>query len=138
MAGKPHGAQKEKWERHRGGKQRKIKHDAQAVFTPGAQLAHKGVGKARRRAAHKARQGRQKRSPVKAGLDNQHAAQQRREHAGDLHGGGPLLQQEHGENNGEKGRELIEHVGIRQHQMVHSIEIQQQADGTENGPAGKV
>ena len=53
---------------------------------------------------------------------------------GGLHGPYPLLQQKDRKQDGEKGRELVEHIGVREVEPVDGVEIQHQPRRAENAP----
>ena len=74
MSCQPHRAEEEKRQGHHRGKQGKIEHNPQAVFSSLPQFAHEGIRKTRSCAAEKACQGRKKGRALEAGLDDQYAA----------------------------------------------------------------
>ena len=117
------------------GKYREEKHNECSVFSVKAQLPHPCIGKARGRAAERADD---RRNEIAAGeLTGLHDAQ----HAGksdddaeDLHFLRLFTEQKDREDNGEKGRQFVQHVGIRQKEHAACIEIAEDTQRPEDGP----
>ena len=123
-----HGPERKDQKRQAGqtGKRRKIEHDALAVLLPRAQLAHKGIGRARAHAADSPGKRGKRRWVAEARLDDAHAARKGHQHAQHLHPARLLLQQKDGKQDRKERRELVEHVRIGEIELPDGIEIAQQ------------
>ena len=117
------------------GERREVKHDAAAVFPARAEITHERIRSARAQPAEHTGQRREHLGIIEARLDDTHAAAEGDQHTKDLHKVRLFAQQEDRKQDGEKRRELVEHVRVRQVQLADGIEIAQQAQRTEKAPA---
>ena len=126
-------SQQEVGQQDQGGKTGKESDDGRSLHPLQAQLPHIGVGRARRKSTQDADQGRE-REDAGGWLGHKGRADECEEDAQPLDPVGLLTQDKDGHEDGEKGRELVEHVGIRNPQMIHRPEIGQDPGGPEDAP----
>ena len=117
------------------GERREVKHDPAAVFSARTQIAHERVRSARAQPAERAGQRRERLRIIEARLDDAHTATEGDQNAEHLHEVRLFAQQENRKHDGEKRRELVEHIRVRQIQPADGIEIAQQAQRAEKTPA---
>ena len=111
-------------------KQGKPQHDHRAALAALSKVPDEGVAKSRRQTARDAHK------PVQRGhagrrLYDKCRADQRQNHRYPLHRVGLLLEDNVRHRNGEEGRELVEHAGVRNVQMVRRIKVTQDSAGAE-------
>ena len=123
------------WEKSVPGRQTAQEKAEMAVLPLDAQLPDEGVGDARAHPAEEAREGREERGVLKTGLHDAEAPQKGHGHRADLRAVRLFPQEPDGEEDGEKGRELVEHIGVRQGQVVDGVEVQDQARRAEDRAA---
>ncbi len=116
-------AQQEHRQRDDTGKQGKIKHDARAFFSLQAHLTHKGVGRTGTQSAQRPDKRRDIIHMLKRRLNDQQRAGKRRRQTGCLHWPHLFFQNNIRQDHRKKRTELVEHIGIGQHQMVDGIKI---------------
>ena len=103
-----------------------------------AQPPDHGVGKARAGAPCKAHQGGKELHSLSAGPHDEQAAAEGSEDRHGLKEGDTLPQEEKAEQDSEEGGHLVEHRGVSQDQMVHCVEIAQDAQRTKGGAEEQV
>ncbi len=108
-------------------------HDEGSFDTAGAQCSDISVCHACGQAAHEPDQSRETCQIGGRWFDNEYCANKCGCYTKPLKQIDFFLQDQDAEQDGEEGRHLIQHGGICQYQMIHSVEIAEDADGAAEG-----
>jgi len=112
----------------------KEKDDETAPLSPLTQQADQRIGNAGANTAGQTDESGNQVQIAEGGLDDTQRAGKSAQQAEALNRGELFLQDKETGDHREKRRELVEHGGVGQQQMVHGVEIGQDTDGTEAGP----
>ena len=111
------------------GEGREKEYDERPFYPAGTQCPHIGICHTCHQTSQQTDQGWEARQIGRAGFDNKEGACESSYHAKSLKQVDLFFQYQDAEQDGKEGGHLIQHGSVRQHQMIYSIEIAEDADG---------